>query len=87
LCVNEEGGCNTATAALLRDSVTDTRCIIRAIKWRRMGRVGHVACMIISEADKYLSTKTNKRKSFERPTRKRENNIKMDLKYFGKMWI
>ena len=31
LCVNEEGGCNTATAALLRDSVTDTRCIIRVI--------------------------------------------------------
>jgi hypothetical protein len=53
---------NTATAALFRDSITDTRCIIRAIKWRRMGRVGHVACMIISEADKYLSAKSDKRK-------------------------
>jgi hypothetical protein len=48
-----------------------------------MGRVGNIACMIISEADRYLSKKTKKRKSFERPTRKRENNIKMDLKYVG----
>jgi len=84
LCVNKEGSCNTTTAVLLRDSITDTRCIIREIKWRR---VGHIACMIISEADRYLSTKADKRKSFERTTRRRENNIKMNLKYFGRMWI
>ena len=69
---------------MLRDSITDTRCIIRELKWRR---VGHIACMIISEADRYLSTKADKRKSFERTTRRRENNIKMNLKYFGRMWI
>jgi hypothetical protein len=44
---------------------------------------GHIACMIISEADRYVSTKTKKRISFERPRRRRENNIKMDLKYVG----
>jgi hypothetical protein len=60
---------------------------MRAIKWMRMGRVGHIACVIISEAQRHLSTKTDKRKSFERPTRRRENNIKMDLIYFGGMWI
>ena len=69
LCVDKEGSFYIATAVLLRDSITDTRCNIRAIKWRRMGRAGHIACMIISEADRYLSTKTDKRKSFERPTR------------------
>jgi hypothetical protein len=80
LCVDKEGSFYNATAVLLRDSITDTRCIITAIKWRRVGRAGHIACMIIS--DRYLSTKTGKRKSFERPTCKRENIIKMDLKYF-----
>jgi hypothetical protein len=72
---------------LFKDSITDTRCIIRAIKWRRMGRVGHIARMIISEAGRYLNTKTDKRKSFEKPTRRSENNIKLDQKYFGRMWI
>jgi hypothetical protein len=65
--------------------------IIRVIKSRRMRWAGHVARMgERGVAYRVLVRKPEGKRPFERPRRRREGNIKMDLQevgYGGMNWI
>jgi hypothetical protein len=53
--------------------------IIKITKSRRMGWAGHVARMWETDAKKIFAEKPEEKRSFERPRRRWENNIKINL--------
>jgi hypothetical protein len=64
--------------------------IIRVIKSRRLRWAGHVACVGESRgAYRVLVENPEGRRLLERPRRRRENNIKMDLRevFWGMDWV
>jgi hypothetical protein len=68
--------------------------IIRVIKSRRIGWVGHVACMgEVRGAYRILVGRPEGRRPLGRPTRRWEDNVNMDLQevgwgaWIGLMWL
>jgi hypothetical protein len=57
--------------------------IIRVIKSRRMRWTGHVVRMVDEKCIQYFDWETGKKRPLGRPTRRWEDNIRMELREVG----